>query len=192
MESAVLPQDGCGLSPTAMSGPSGIHRWTARWTVEGSEGVTGALIRARIRVDGRLASGPEALWRHRWWPAVAVASGMGGEDAARDPRGRGRELAGTFGFPDGGRLPPPSGREWQGSQLGQGTIELGFPVPALGEMQGEAARRAGVPSRQGEEPPPEGLGGHHLLTQTDSRCPAGQVVGHHLHRQRCCVGGEAA
>ena len=59
-------------------------------------------------------------------------------------------------------------------------------------MQSEAARRAGDPSGQGEEPPPEGLGGHHLLAQTDPRCPAGQVVGHHLYRQPGAVGGEAA
>ena len=52
--------------------------------------------------------------------------------------------------------------------------------------------RAGEPSRQSEEPPPEGLGGHDLLAQTDSRRPAGQVVGHHLYRQPSAVGGEAA
>ena len=62
----------------------------------------------------------------------------------------------------------------------------------LGKMQGEAARRAGEPSRQGEEPPPEGLGGHDLLAQTDSRRPAGHVVGHHLYRQPGGIGGEAA
>ena len=73
----------------------------------------------------------------------------------------------------------PSGREWQGAQSGQGTIELGFPRPALWQMQCEVACRAGDPSGQGEEPPPEGLGGHHLLAQTDARCPAGEVVGHH-------------
>ena len=37
-----------------------------------------------------------------------------------------------------------------------------------------------------------GLGGHHLLAQTDARCPAGDVVGHHLYRQPGGVGGEAA
>ena len=89
----------------------------------------------------------------------------------------------------GGRV--PSGREWQGAQSGQGTIELGFPRPALWQMQGEAARRAGEPSGQGEEPPPQGLGGHQLLAQTDARRPAGQVVGHHLYRQPGAVGGEA-
>ena len=36
----------------------------------------------------------------------------------------------------------PSGREWNGSQPGQGTSELGFPRPAPGEMQSEAARLA--------------------------------------------------
>ena len=61
-----------------------------------------------------------------------------------------------------------------------------------GKMQGEAARRAGEPSRQGEEPQPEGLGGHGLLAQTDSRRPAGQVVGHRLDGQPGGVGGEAA
>ena len=62
----------------------------------------------------------------------------------------------------------------------------------LWQMQSGAARRAGDPSRQGEEAPPEGLGGHDLLAQTDPRCPAGQVVRHHLYRQPGGVGGEAA
>ena len=38
-------------------------------------------------------------------------------------------------------------------------------------MQSEAARRAGDPSHQSEDPPPEGLGGHDLLTQADAGCP---------------------
>ena len=59
-------------------------------------------------------------------------------------------------------------------------------------MQGKAALRAGEPSRQSEEPPPEGLGGDHLLTQTDARYPAGQVMRHHLNRQPGAVGGETA
>ena len=58
-------------------------------------------------------------------------------------------------------------------------------------MQSEAARRAGEPSGEGEEPSPEGLGGHHLLAQTDARRPASQVVGHHLDGQPGSVGGEA-
>ena len=86
----------------------------------------------------------------------------------------------------------PSSREWNGSQSGQGATELGFPGPALGKMQGEAAGRAGDSSGEGEEPPPEGLGGHHLLTQTGPRCPTGQVMRHHLYRQPGGVGGESA
>ena len=86
----------------------------------------------------------------------------------------------------------PSGRKWQGAQSCQGATELGFPGPTLWQMQSEAARRAGEPSGQGEEASPEGLGGHHLLTQTDARRPASQVVGHHLDRQPGGVGGEAA
>ena len=76
-----------------------------------------------------------------------------------------------------------NGREWNGAQSGQGAIELGFPGPALGKMEGEAACRAGEPSGEGEEPLPEDLGGHHLLAQTDARCPASEVVRQHLHRQ---------
>ena len=86
----------------------------------------------------------------------------------------------------------PSGRQWQGSQSSQRASELGFPRPALWQMQSEAAGRAGEPSGQGEEAPPEGLGGHHPLVQTDARGPAGQVMGQHLDGQPCAVGGEAA
>ena len=86
----------------------------------------------------------------------------------------------------------PSGWEWNRSQPCQGATELGFPRPALWQMQGEAACRAGEPSGQGEEPSPKGLGGRDLLAQTDPRRPAGQVVGHHLYRQPSAVGGEAA
>ena len=77
----------------------------------------------------------------------------------------------------------PSGRKWQGSQSSEGATELGFPGPALGKMQSEAARRVGEPSGEGEEPPPEGLGGYDLLTQPEPRGPAGQVMRQHLHRQ---------
>ena len=86
----------------------------------------------------------------------------------------------------------PSGWEWQGSQSSEGATELGCPGPALGQMQGEAARRVGEPSGDREEPSPEGLGGHHLLAQPEPRRPAGQVMRQHLHRQLGGVGGEAA
>ena len=82
----------------------------------------------------------------------------------------------------------PSGRERNGLQPGQGATELGFPRPAPGEMQSEAARRAGDPSHQSEDPPPEGLGDHGPLAQTNPRRPAGQVMRHHLARQPGAVG----
>ena len=59
-------------------------------------------------------------------------------------------------------------------------------------MQGEAARRVGEPSGDREEPSPEGLGSYDLLTQTEPRRPASQVMRQHLHRQPDSVGGEAA
>ena len=86
----------------------------------------------------------------------------------------------------------PSGRKWKGSQSCQGATELGFPGPALGKMQSEAAGRAGEPSRHREEPPPEGLGGYQLLAQTDARRPASEVMRHHLYGQPGGVGGETA
>ena len=55
----------------------------------------------------------------------------------------------------------------------------------------ELARRAGEPSGEGEEPPPEGLGGYDLLTQPEPRGPAGQVMRHHLDGQPGAVGWEA-
>ena len=58
-------------------------------------------------------------------------------------------------------------------------------------MQSESAGLASEPSGDGEEAPSEGLGGHHLLAQTDAHGPAGQVMGHHLYRQPGTVGGEA-
>ena len=46
----------------------------------------------------------------------------------------------------GGRA--PSGWEWNGSQPGQGATELGFPRPALWQMQGEGrAERVSRPAR---------------------------------------------
>ena len=98
------------------------------------------------------------------------------------------QLSGRWG--SGGRA--PSGWEWNGSQPCQGATDLLLPRPALGKMQGEPACRAGEPSGQGEEPPPERLGGHQLLTQTDAGCLAGQVVGHRLDGQPGSVGGESA
>ena len=55
-------------------------------------------------------------------------------------------------------------------------------------------RRAerGESSGEGEEPSAQGLGGHHLLAQTDAGRPAGKVVNRHLHGHPGGVGCEAA
>ena len=161
-------------------------------TAEGGEGVTGAMIRARIWVDGRLAGGLQALLGHRWRSGCGERDGGIGtrQEALADRAGaslRGRWVGWRV---SGGRA--PSGREWNGSQPGQGAAELLLPGPAPGKMQGQSACRAGDPSGQGKDPSSEGLGGHDLLTQADAGCPAGQVVRHHLYRQPGAVGGEAA
>ena len=112
---------------------------------------------------------------------MEAAGEIGGRQAGSDTRGLDwHESAGQpLGCPvDGRRRRPSSWTGWQGngSQPGQGLHELVFPGPALGQMQGEAARGAGEASGQGEEAPPEGLGGKDLLTQTDARGPAGQQL----------------
>ncbi len=170
-------------------------------TAEGGEGVTGAMIRARIRVDGRLAGGLQALLG----APMAAYSGCGernggighGERGSRTGMARvggDVQLAGrlTGRWDSGGRA--PSGWEWNGSQPCQGATDLLLPGPALGKMQGELACRAGEPSGQGqgEEPSPEGLGGHDPFAQTDPRCSTGQVMRHHLYCEPGGVGGETA
>ena len=142
-----------------------------------------------LGVDGRPADGLQA-------PHRAPKALCGSCDARDGERIRSRGLSrtgvarvcGDVGSVAGW----PSGWEWNGLQPGQGATELGFPRPAPGEMQSEAARRAGDPSHQSEDPPPEGLGGGYPLSQTDPRRPAGQVVGHRLDGQPGAVGGEAA
>ena len=77
----------------------------------------------------------------------------------------------------------PSGWEWDGSQPGHGATYIALPWPTRRKMQGEAARRAGDPPHQSEDPPPEGLGGHDLFAQTNPLRPAGQVICDYLDRQ---------
>ena len=153
---------------------------------------------------GARRSGSDSNKWGRWRSAVVVRGANGGprrrrwarsagQHAVGDHPGAGwREFAGTFGCPVVGQSPTaPSGWEWNGLQPGQGAAELGFPRPAPGEMQSEAARRASEPSGQGEDSPSERLGSRDPFTQADAGCPAGQVVGHHLYRQPGAVGGEA-
>ena len=119
-------------------------------TAEGGEGVTGAMIRARIWVDGRLAGGLQALLG----APMAAYSGCGERDGGighgkrRSRTGAGASLRGRWvGWRvSSGRA--PSGWEWNGSQSGQGAAELLLPGPAPGKMQGQSACRAGDPSGQ--------------------------------------------
>ena len=136
-----------------------------------------------IGVDGRSAEGLQSSHR----APMAVCGRCGGQDdGERTQQGTTPDRAGaSWRRPSVGRWvsqwpAAPSGWEWNGLQPGQGAAELGFPGPAPGEMQSEAARRAGESPGQGEEAPPEGLGGHYLLAQTEPGRPASQVVGHHL------------
>ena len=78
------------------------------------------MIRARIRVDGKLEGDLQALLGHRRRPAEAVVSEMAGQDTARGARGLGwRELAGMFNWPDGRSVGRMTG-QWQ-----TGAIRLG-------------------------------------------------------------------
>ena len=125
-----------------------------------------------LGVDGRPADGLQAPYR-------APEALCGSCDARAGERIRSRGLSrtgvarvcGDVGSVAGW----PSGREWNGLQPGQGATELGFPRPAPVEMQSEAARRAGDPSHQSEDPLPEGLGDHGPLAQTNPRRPAGRL-----------------
>ena len=141
-----------------------------------------------LGVDGRSADGLQSPHR----PPKALCGSCDARDGERI-RSRGTLATGVArDCGDVGSVAGwPSGREWNGLQPGQGATELGFPGPAPGEMQSEAARRAGDPSHQSEDPPPEGLGDHGPLAQTNPRRPAGQVMRHHLDRQPGAVGGEA-
>ena len=166
--------------PRTSKDTDGRREDSGRWVRE-LQGRWPGLHWGRWKVGGRLKPSHSA--------PMAVCASCGARDGERI---RSRELprtglvrvAGTFGWSLGGSVAGwPSGREWNGSQPGHGASELGFPRPALGEMQGEAARRAGDPSHQGEDSSPEGLGGHGWFAQTNPRRPAVQVMRDHLDRQ---------
>ena len=147
-----------------------------------------ARIHRRTPMDGvRIAAGWVRELQGRWLGSIGVdwrsADGLqsphrapmalcGSCDARDGERIRSRELSrtgvarvcGEVGSVAGWQ----SGGEWNGSQSGHGASELGFPRPMLGKMQGKAARRAGDPSHQSEEPPPEGFGGRDPFTQADA------------------------
>ena len=147
-------------------------------------------------IDGALPPTPKLKAHLRALPKPESAEPNGGGTGAGHNRDGDGIVQSDFGWTRArvvGRLPAPrSGRERQGAQSSQGATELVFPGPALGKMRGEAARRAGEASGEGEEAPSEGLGGYDLLAQADARGPAGQVMSDDLHRQPGGVGGETS
>ena len=106
-----------------------IHRLTVEDSVRGDEGAAGEMTSVEKSSQGNI---------------LRCADGQG----SRERTGVAR-VCGDIELATGW----PSGREWNGSQAGQGATELGIPRPALGEMQCEVACRVIHPS-------PEGLGGH--------------------------------
>ena len=138
------------------------------------------MIRARIRVDGRLAGGLQALWGT---PSAAYRGcgerdgGIGhGKRRLRTGLARvGGDVQLTGWRVSGGRA--KSGWEWNGSQPGQGASDLLLPRPAPGKMQGQPACGAGEPSRPTRA----------KTRQTESCRPAGQVMRHHLYRSQTAL-----
>ena len=88
------------------------------------------------------------------------------------------------------------GRRQAGSGMARSRARARLNFSSQGQSCGRCRVRRRAervrPPGQGEDPSSEGLGGHDLFAQTDSRRPAGQVVGHRLYRQPGGVGGEAA
>ena len=128
------------------------------------------MIRAPIRVNGKLEGGLQALLG----TPVAAYSGCGKRDAGWDTaRGARRpdwcELAGTFNWPDGGSV--ADGHRQAGSGMARSWAKARRTFSSHGQRWGRCKvnRRAELVSR-----------------------PAGQIVRHHLYRQPGAVGGEAA
>ena len=106
-----------------------------------------------LGVDGRAAEGLQSPHR----APKALCGSCDARDGERI-RSRGlsrpgwREIAGTLGQLQAGR------QAGNGMACSRAKARLNWvsPRPAPGEMQSEAARRAGDPSHQSEDPPPEG------------------------------------
>ena len=162
-------------------------------TAEGGEGVTGAMIRARIWVAGRLGGGLQALLG----APMAAYSGCGERDGGighgkRRSRTVLARVCGDVGLAGGSVA---DGRRQAGSGMTRSRARARLNCSSQGQRRGRCRvnRRAERVIRpgQGKDPSSEGLGGHGLLTQADAGCPAGQVMRHHLDRQPGAVGGEA-
>ena len=119
---------------------------------------------------------------------VAVAAGNDGQEGPSEGRGRVRGHAAA-------RCRRAQG--WVGSggtrdrpERVQGGSEVDGPGPVGGQVEGDAAGRAGEPPGKAEEPPAEGFGRHDPLPEAEAGRPAGEVVGDHLDGKPGPVGGE--
>ena len=112
-------------------------------TAEGGEGVTGAMIRARIWVDGRLAGGLQALLG----APMATYSGCGERDGGIGHKRRSRtglaRVCRDVGLAGGSVA---DGRRQAGSGMARSRararLNCSGPGPAPGKMQGQSACRA--------------------------------------------------
>ena len=120
---------------------------------------------ARIWVDGRLAERSAGAFGQgtdgglQWlWSCEMRGDGERHGKQGLSRTGAGASLRGRWvGWRVSGRTGCRQAGSGRAAAIGpRRTIELGFPRPALWQMQCEVACRAGDPSGQGEEPPPEG------------------------------------
>ena len=119
-------------------------------TAEGGEGVTGAMIRARIWVDGRLAGGLQALHRRPKWLRARWRDRTRQEALAR----AGASLQGRVGW----RV---SGDGQAGSGMARSRARARLNCSSQGQRRGRCSnRRAERVIRPAKAKTRQGLGGH--------------------------------
>ena len=182
---------GCPRLPTLSLSPNPPKDTDGRREGSGrgvGEGATGEMAWA-LGVDGRSADGLQSPHRAR----KALCGSCDARDGERI-RSRGlsrpgwREIAGTLGQLQAGR------QAGNGMACSRAKARLNWVSQGQRRGRCKVRRRAErvIRPHQSEDPPPEGLGDHGPLAQTNPRRPAGQVMRHHLDRQPGAVGGEAA
>ena len=143
---------------------------------------------AGVGVDGRPAAGLQSPHRA---PKALCGSCDAREGERIGSRGISRpgrrgdcgDVESVAGWPSGGNGMACSRAKARLNWVSQGQRR--------GEMQSEAARRAGDPSHQSEDPPPEGLGDHGPLAQTNPRRSSGPGYAPSPGPPASAVGGEA-
>ena len=143
-------------------------------TAEGGEGVTGAMIRARIWVAGRLGGGLQAFLG----APMAAYSGCGERDGGighgkRRSRTVLARVCGDVGLAGGSVA---DGRRQAGSGMARSRARARLNCSSQGRRRGRCRvnRRAERVIRPAKAKTRRlrGLGGHGLLTQADAGCPA--------------------